>query len=128
MRSGADCEPRRGQRMSEVSGARTSSAKAARAKASGGKASTGKASSGKAATAKTSSPKATSGKPSGATSNEQRLPRLLALVPYLQAHQGILIADAAADFAVTEQQLRRDLQLLWMCGLPGHGPGDLIDL
>jgi proteasome accessory factor C len=24
--------------------------------------------------------------------------------------------------------LRRDLQLLWMCGLPGHGPGDLIDL
>ncbi len=27
-----------------------------------------------------------------------------------------------------EAQLRRDLQLLWMCGLPGHGPGDLIDL
>src|SRR3954466_10537941 len=64
----------------------------------------------------------------GATSNEQRLPRLLALVPYLQAHPGIVIADAAADFGVTEQQLRRDLQLLWMCGLPGHGPGDLIDL
>lgn len=63
-----------------------------------------------------------------ATSNEQRLPRLLALVPYLQAHQGISVADAAADFGVTEQQLRRDLQLLWMCGLPGHGPGDLIDL
>lgn len=59
---------------------------------------------------------------------EQRLPRLLALVPYLQARPGILIAEAAADFGVTEQQLRRDLQLLWMCGLPGHGPGDLIDL
>ena len=38
------------------------------------------------------------------------------------------IATAAADFGVTEEQLRRDLQLLWMCGLPGHGPGDLIDL
>jgi proteasome accessory factor C len=38
------------------------------------------------------------------------------------------VTDAAADFGVTEQQLRRDLQLLWMCGLPGHGPGDLIDL
>lgn len=63
-----------------------------------------------------------------ATSNEQRLPRLLALVPYLQAHQGIRVDEAAADFGVTEQQLRRDLQLLWMCGLPGHGPGDLIDL
>ncbi len=62
------------------------------------------------------------------TANEQRLPRLLALVPYLQAHQGIRVADAAADFGVSEQQLRKDLQLLWMCGLPGHGPGDLIDL
>ena len=63
-----------------------------------------------------------------ATSNEQRLPRLLALVPYLQAHPGIRVDEAAADFGVSEQQLRRDLQLLWMCGLPGHGPGDLIDL
>lgn len=62
------------------------------------------------------------------TSNEQRLPRLLALVPYLQAHPGIRVDEAAADFGITEQQLRRDLQLLWMCGLPGHGPGDLIDL
>jgi proteasome accessory factor C len=62
------------------------------------------------------------------TANEQRLPRLLALVPYLHARPGIRVADAAADFGVTEQQLRRDLQLLWMCGLPGHGPGDLIDL
>jgi proteasome accessory factor C len=29
---------------------------------------------------------------------------------------------------VTERQLRSDLELLWMCGLPGYGPGDLIDL
>jgi proteasome accessory factor C len=57
-----------------------------------------------------------------------RLPRLLALVPYLLARPGVRVADAAADFGVTEAQLRRDLQLLWMCGLPGHGPGDLIDL
>jgi proteasome accessory factor C len=63
-----------------------------------------------------------------ASSNEQRLPRLLALVPYLQARPGIRVDRAAADFGITEQQLRRDLQLLWMCGLPGHGPGDLIDL
>jgi len=62
------------------------------------------------------------------TGERERLPRLLALVPYLQAHQGIPIADAAADFGVSEDQLRRDLGLLWMCGLPGHGPGDLIDL
>jgi proteasome accessory factor C len=62
------------------------------------------------------------------TGERERLPRLLALVPYLQAHDGIAIEQAAGDFGVTEDQLRRDLQLLWMCGLPGHGPGDLIDL
>jgi len=62
------------------------------------------------------------------TGERERLPRLLALVPYLQAHNGIAIAEAAADFEISEDQLRRDLQLLWMCGLPGHGPGDLIDL
>jgi proteasome accessory factor C len=63
-----------------------------------------------------------------ATANEERLPRLLALVPYLQARPGIDVAQAAADFGVSEAQLRRDLTLLWMCGLPGHGPGDLIDI
>jgi proteasome accessory factor C len=57
-----------------------------------------------------------------------RLPRLLSLVPYLQARPGIPIAEAAADFGISERQLRRDLELLWMCGLPGYGPGDLVDL
>ena len=57
-----------------------------------------------------------------------RLPRLLALVPYLLARPGVRIDEAAADFGVTDVQLRRDLELLWMCGLPGYGPGDLIDL
>lgn len=63
-----------------------------------------------------------------ASANEERLPRLLALVPYLQARPGISVEQAAADFGVTDRQLRKDLTLLWMCGLPGHGPGDLIDL
>jgi proteasome accessory factor C len=57
-----------------------------------------------------------------------RMPRLLALVPYLLARPGIKIEEAAADFGVTPRQLRKDLELLWMCGLPGYGPGDLIDL
>ena len=29
---------------------------------------------------------------------------------------------------MTERQLREDLELLWVCGLPGYGPGDLIDM
>ena len=56
------------------------------------------------------------------------LARLLNLVPYLLARPGIRIADAAADLGVSEQQLRDDLRLLWVCGLPGYGPGDLIDM
>ena len=55
--------------------------------------------------------------------------RLLALVPYLTARpEGVALAEAARDFGVSERQLRSDLELLWMCGLPGYGPGDLIDL
>jgi proteasome accessory factor C len=58
-----------------------------------------------------------------------RMTRLLALVPYLTARPaGVAVAEAARDFGVTERQLRSDLELLWMCGLPGYGPGDLIDL
>lgn len=61
-------------------------------------------------------------------SSADRLGRLLNLVPYLIARPGIPLADAAADLSVTERQLREDLDLLWMCGLPGYGPGDLIDM
>ncbi|HET6214148.1 MAG TPA: protein pafC, partial [Micromonosporaceae bacterium] len=57
-----------------------------------------------------------------------RLGRLLNLVPYLLARPGIRVAEAAAALDVTERQLREDLELLWVCGLPGYGPGDLIDM
>jgi proteasome accessory factor C len=57
-----------------------------------------------------------------------RLGRLLNLVPYLLARPGISIAEAAADLGVGDRQIREDLELLWMCGLPGYGPGDLIDM
>jgi len=62
------------------------------------------------------------------TSTTDRLPRLLALVPYLLAHPGVRLGEVAADFSVSPDQLRSDLNLLWVCGLPGYGPGDLIDL
>jgi proteasome accessory factor C len=57
-----------------------------------------------------------------------QLTRLLALVPYLLARPGVRVADVAATFGVPEERLRKDLDLLWVCGLPGHGPGDLIDV
>ena len=62
------------------------------------------------------------------STGDARLSRLLALVPYFEAHPGVEAAQAAADFGITEKQLRKDLDLLWVCGLPGGGPGDLIDL
>ncbi|WP_281186279.1 helix-turn-helix transcriptional regulator [Nocardia crassostreae] len=57
-----------------------------------------------------------------------RLSRLLNMVPYFQANPGIGAAEAAAELGVTTKQLMSDLNQLWMCGLPGYGPGDLIDL
>jgi proteasome accessory factor C len=57
-----------------------------------------------------------------------RLGRLLNLVPYFLARPGVLLSEAAAELGVTEAQLRDDLQLLFVCGLPGYGPGDLIDM
>ncbi|WP_236827543.1 MULTISPECIES: YafY family protein [unclassified Blastococcus] len=64
-----------------------------------------------------------------ATGTTDRMTRLLALVPYLTARpEGVAVAEAARDFGVPERQLQRDLELLWMCGLPGYGPGDLIDV
>ena len=64
----------------------------------------------------------------GPRQSVDRLGRLLNLVPYLLARPGILVAEAAADLGVGEKQLREDLELLWVCGLPGYGPGDLIDM
>jgi proteasome accessory factor C len=57
-----------------------------------------------------------------------RLVRLLNMVPYFQANPQISHAEAAAELGVTQKQLLADLNQLWMCGLPGSGPGDLIDL
>ena len=56
-----------------------------------------------------------------------RLVRLLNMVPYFQANPRITRAEAAAALGVTEKQLHSDLDQLWLCGLPGYGPGDLID-
>ena len=56
-----------------------------------------------------------------------RLSRLLAMVPYLAGRQGIPIAAAAAEFGITERQLVKDLELLFVCGTPGHLPDDLIE-
>jgi proteasome accessory factor C len=57
----------------------------------------------------------------------ERLSRLLAMVPWLLAHQGVPLGDVAAEFGIGERQLVKDLELLFVCGLPGHMPDDLIE-
>lgn len=57
-----------------------------------------------------------------------RLARLLALVPWLLAHDGVTIRETADHFRVTEAELERDLWLLVVSGLPGHGPDQLVDI
>lgn len=54
--------------------------------------------------------------------------RLLSLVPYLRAHDGVSLTEAAEAFGVSPKRIRGDLSVLWMCGLPGLSPGDLIDI
>ena len=56
-----------------------------------------------------------------------RLVRLLNMVPYFKANPRVTRAEAAAALGVTREQLDADLEQLWLCGLPGYGPGDLID-
>jgi proteasome accessory factor C len=58
----------------------------------------------------------------------EQLPRLLSLVPYLLTRPGTRLSDVARTFGVTEQQVLRDLELVYMCGLPGYFPGDLIEV
>lgn len=56
------------------------------------------------------------------------LATLLSVVPYFHTRGPVRVADAARDLGMSEKQLRDALWQLWSCGLPGYGPGDLIDL
>jgi proteasome accessory factor C len=53
---------------------------------------------------------------------------MLAIVPYLVQHPGSELPEVARLFDVPVDQLRRDLDLLFMSGLPPYGPGDLIEV
>ncbi len=58
----------------------------------------------------------------------EQVSRLLALVPYLQSRQDVSLSEVASDFGVEPDQIRRDLGVLWMCGLPGLTPDKMIDV
>ena len=58
----------------------------------------------------------------------EKAARLLDLVPYISTHQGVALSELASEFGISESELLSDLNTLWMCGLPGYTPLELIDL
>jgi len=59
---------------------------------------------------------------------KDQVARLLTLVPYLHAHGEVRLDKAAEALGVDPDQLLGDLKVLFMCGLPGGFPDDLIDV
>ena len=59
---------------------------------------------------------------------EEQVARMLRMVPYLSAHQGVAVAEVARVFGTTPAQVVRDLEVLQFCGLPGGYYDDLFDV
>ena len=58
----------------------------------------------------------------------RRLQRILLLLPYAIHHPGVSVDELSRKFNVPKRELIGDLELVFLCGLPGYGPGDLIDV
>ena len=56
-----------------------------------------------------------------------QIARMMALVPYLNGKE-IPLAEVAELFGVTPKRIVDDLNVLYLCGLPGLMPGDMIDI
>lgn len=58
----------------------------------------------------------------------ERLSRLLAIVPWVVAHDGPLVSEVCERFGVSERELIADLNLLFMCGVYPYTPDALIEV
>jgi proteasome accessory factor C len=61
------------------------------------------------------------------TSADDRLRRLLALVPWVAARGGAAVEEVCARFGCTEDELRADLELLFVCGVHPFTPDALVE-
>jgi proteasome accessory factor C len=64
----------------------------------------------------------------GAGAAKDQVGRLLRLVPYLHHREQVSLDEAARVIGVPPAQLDQDLRVLFLCGLPGGRPDDLIDV
>ena len=58
---------------------------------------------------------------------EDRLKRILAMVPWIVAHDGPTVVETCERFGCTPPELMRDIQLLNLCGLYPYTPDLLIE-
>ncbi|GAA4692120.1 helix-turn-helix transcriptional regulator [Nocardioides nanhaiensis] len=65
---------------------------------------------------------------SGVGGAREQVARLLTLVPLLHVHGQMRLGDAAQTLGVSPEQLLKDLRVLFLVGLPGGYPDDLIDV
>jgi proteasome accessory factor C len=56
-----------------------------------------------------------------------RISRILALIPYVLGSETVDVEEIIERFGYTREQLSRDLNTIFVCGLPGYGPGDLME-
>jgi len=57
-----------------------------------------------------------------------RLKRLLALLPWVAAHEGPTVEQVCDRFALSTEDLLSDVALVSMVGIPPYSPGDLFDI
>ena len=56
----------------------------------------------------------------------RRLNRLLAALPWMIANPGASVDEVVKRFDYDRTELAKDLATVFVCGLPGYGPGDLM--
>jgi predicted DNA-binding transcriptional regulator YafY len=56
----------------------------------------------------------------------KRLNRILAMLPWVIANPGSTVEEVCKRFGYSSSELAADLNLVFVCGLPGYGPGDLM--
>jgi len=54
--------------------------------------------------------------------------RTMDLIPYVLENPSCSIKTLAKRFSTSEKQIEKDLELIFMCGLPGYTPYELIDI
>lgn len=56
----------------------------------------------------------------------RRLNRILGMLPWVIANPGSTVDEVCTRFSYSRRELAADLDLVFVCGLPGYGPGDLM--